>query len=1408
MDQFCGSPFWDWDVTWNTENPDFTPCFERTVLALVPCLFIWVFTAVDVYFSYTSASKEIPWSPLNIGKLCLTTLLVILEIGLLVVPRVILPAVIPSYVSYPVDLYVPAVRAATLILYATLLLYSKGKGVRSSGVQFLFWFFLTITQGIRFRTVIAGSYNDENLLEPSVFIMEVIYFPLVLGQLILHSWADVAPAYQLESEGPSKKACPEYTSSFLNRILFHWYTSLAWTGFRKPLEYSDLYELNWVDRSQNVVPFFDQHWPNDLNRGLNKKQDSPHKENGNGYQKHSSMEPKLSYGSNKSISKPEKEPGVFRTIVKAFGWSYFIGFMMRTTTDLMMFVSPQILSLLISFVGSDEPIWKGLMYATILFVNAFVGTLFNANGIHKFYMTGMRSKTVLISAVYRKALLLSNSAKRAESAGEIVNHMAVDVNYACEFSQYGYQLFGTPIIIAVALYFLWTILGPSAMAGVVVMFLLLPMNAFVASKIQKLQKQQMHNKDKRTKLMTEILSGMKVLKLYAWEPSFEDQVMKIRNDELRVLKHTAYLNSVSNFLWTCAPFLVAISTFGTYVMIDSNNVLDAQTAFVSLSLFNIMSQPLTFLPLLISGFIQASVAIKRLNKYLNADELVTDAVTHDENEPNPIVIEDGNFSWEQDVETLKDINFQVKDGELCGIVGPVGAGKSSLLSVLLNELIKTSGRVNTRGTLAYVAQQAWIQNATVRDNILFGKPYDPVKYMKVIEACALKPDLEILPAGDKTEIGEKGINLSGGQKQRISLARAVYSNAEVYLFDDPLSAVDAHVGKHIFEKVLGPKGMLRKKTRLLVTHGIVYLPFMDNISVMMDGRISESGTYQELLDKKGAFADFLHQHLTSEDVTEVEGTQAQKDLENALGDLTQIRQRKRLVSDSESEFSASEAGRRSRLSSSVTFCCCCSSRGDKLIETETAETEGVKASVYLDYFRAAGWGLTFATIAFYVVFQGFSVGTNLWLSEWTNLPVVNGTQDASERNFYLGIYAVLGFMQAVFILIATLIMALGTVKSANVLHFKMLQRILRAPLAFFDVTPIGRIVNRFSRDVDSMDNVLPMFLRFLLNGIFNVLATLVVISVSTPIFTAVILPVGLLYYFIQRFYVATSRQLKRLESITRSPIYSHFGETVSGASTIRAYNQQERFVQESEHRVDQNLMSYFCSVTANRWLQVRLETVGNTVVFFAALFAVLGRETLNAGLVGLSVSYAMQITMALIMLVRFTSDVETNIVAVERLKEYSNAPQEADWEVPSRKPKPSWPEAGQIIFNGYKTRYRPGLDLVLRNVTCKINPGEKIGIVGRTGAGKSSMTLALFRIVEASEGSIEIDGQNISRLGLHDVRGRITIIPQDPVLFSGSLRINLDPFDSLPDETLYHALELAHLRTFLWFHFARWPCRL
>ncbi|XP_040163164.1 multidrug resistance-associated protein 1 isoform X6 [Anopheles arabiensis] len=1392
MDEFCGSRFWDLNLTWYTDDPDLTPCFQQTVLVWAPCAFLWLFSFLELYYLRKSANKDVPWSFVNVSKLLVIGSLIVLTIVDLA------NAISTDGISAPLFYYTPVIKLASFIFVAILIYLNKHYGMRTSGLLFLFWFLLTVCSIPRVRTEIRAY--EARVVEDSwaeyQFVSFLIFFSLTCIMFLLNFFVDKPPRqskYEI-----TDKDCPELAASFPSRIFFAWFDRLAWVGFRKPLEVDDLWKMKPEDSSKEVSPAFLHHW----NETLEKTYQSRETSNDVTFKK---------LGNSARVdfrtTKAKNIASILPALIKTFGGTFLLGSFLKLGQDLLTFASPQILKLIIGFVGGEEPMWKGLMYAITLFVVAGTQTLLLGQYFNRMFFVGLRIRTALISAIYRKALIISNSARKGSTVGEIVNLMAVDAQRFMDLTTYINMIWSAPLQIGLALYFLWQILGPSVLAGLAVMIILIPVNGVIANMIKTLQIKQMKNKDERVKLMNEVLSGIKVLKLYAWEPSFEQQILKIRDKEVKVLKSAAYLNAGTSFIWSCAPFLVSLVTFATYVLVDENNVLDASTAFVSLSLFNILRFPLSMLPMLISNMVQTSVSVNRINTFLNQEELDPDNVQHDEKESSPLLIENGVFSWGGEETTLKNINVRVEKNQIVAVVGTVGSGKSSLLSAFLGEMDKISGRVNTLGRIAYVSQQAWIQNATLKDNILFGKPMDQRRYARVIEACALKPDIEMLPGGDMTEIGEKGINLSGGQKQRVSLARAVYNDADVYFLDDPLSAVDSHVGKHIFEQVIGPSGLLAKKTRVLVTHGITYLPNTDKIFVLRDGEISESGTYQELMDKKGAFAEFLIQHLQEVSEEEEDLDEIKQQLENSVGGEELLNQLKRSNSKRSRSESTSETGsvkdisrQNSTTDSNTSLRRRTSEKAPevaktKLIETEKSETGSVKWEVYKHYLKSIGLTLSVATVILNMIFQGFSIGSNLWLSRWSTDDTAGN--DTSRRDMYLGVYGAFGAGQVLSLYLSVLTLVMGSIQATLILHRRLLEGILRSGMTFFDTTPRGRIIARFSNDINTLDYSLPMNIKNFIPTVLRVVATLVVISISTPIFAAVIVPIGILYYAVQRFYVATSRQLKRLESVSRSPIYSHFGETIQGVQTIRAYSVQDRFILESDEKVDGNQLCYCPSIIANRWLAVRLEMVGNLIILFAALFAVLGRETMNAGLVGLSVSYALQITQTLNWLVRMTSDVETNIVAVERIKEYGETKQEAAWELPNSTLPRDWPEQGMVEFRDFQVRYREGLELVLRGISFTVNGGEKVGIVGRTGAGKSSLTLALFRIIESAGGSIVIDGQDISQLGLHALRSRLTIIPQDPVLFSGTLRINLDPFNAQSDDDIWKALEHAHLKTFV-----------
>ncbi|XP_071043193.1 multidrug resistance-associated protein 1 isoform X2 [Parasteatoda tepidariorum] len=1383
MDRVCESKFWDPSLTWNTTVPLFTPCFLKVGLIWAPVAFFWLFIPLEIYFISSTKKKLIPWSVLNISKLVIIFLMMALTIGDMSYQMVQFSKT--GHVA-PFEYYTPFLLFLTLAANAFVTLYQRKKGRITSAVLSLFWLFACIGTAVGYYTSLQKLYN-ENLnfdaeFEQYPFTMYVLYFAFSFTLFVFHGFADL-------KEKTSERESPEEKASFWSQITFFWFNPMAALGYRKPLTADDMWDLPEENTSKYLQAEFDKYWLPLVNKVLNHQK----KVKTQLSRRYSEMptddnECKVTISPDE-LDKELPKLSILKPILKVFGWQLFFTGSLKFFSSLITFVNPLILDKVIAFVGSNDPYWMGVVYAIGMFLSSMLESFLNGQYEYRIYIIAMRIRSCVISVVYKKALTLSNSARKNFTVGEVVNLMSVDTQRVMDYVQMVNYLWSAPLQIGVAIYLLWQQLGIATLGGLSVMILMIPLNGTISVFIRNFQVSLMKEKDIRTKLMNEIMNGIKVLKLYAWENSFIKEVMKIRNREVDSLRAQAYLNGAITFVFSSAPFLVSLASFAAYVLIDSNNVLDANKAFVSLSLFNILRLPTAFLPMIITYTAMFVVSLKRINKYLQGDELDKSIIEHNQSERDPVVIENGTFSWtKSDPPTLTNLNFSVKEGSLVAVVGQVGAGKSSLLSALLGDMVKWCGRINVKGSIAYVPQQAWIQNATLRKNVLFTKRYDEPWYKRVLEACALAQDLEILPGGDQTEIGEKGINLSGGQKQRVSLARAVYNDADIYYLDDPLSAVDAHVGKHIFEEVIGPKGVLKKKTRILVTHRISVLPEVDTIVVLQNGKVSEIGSYSELLAKKGAFADFLIQYLqeNAEEAVEempLDELNLMQEIAATIGVPPEVTRQLSKLSDGTDSDTASPAkserspsiigsgdGLRKRAKSwKESYHRRASKKsvvekpktGTRLTEKEGMEVGSVKASVYVDYMKSYGYWNTFWTILSYTLSTAFSLGSSLWLSAWSadaTDPVKS--VDTKLRDLRLGVYGGLGGGEIVFTIVTALLMNLACLRASTILHNDMLNHIMHAPMSFFDTTPLGRLLNRFSKDIDTADVTIRFNIRMLLIMSFRTLGAVLIICLETPIFIVAAIPLGILYYFLQKFYIPTSRQLKRLESTTRSPVYSHFSETVTGATCIRAFRADQQFMTHSNNLVDINNESYYPSLGASRWLAIYLEFLGYTVVFLAALFAILARDTLSPGIAGLSVSYALQMTGQLNMLVRATADVETNIVSVERCLEYTKTPVEADWKNEKNKPDPSWPSDGHIKFEQYATRYREGLELVLKGISCNINPSERCGIVGRTGAGKSSLTLALFRIVEAAGGKILIDGVEIAKLGLHDLRSKLTIIPQ------------------------------------------------
>ncbi|OBA20261.1 hypothetical protein METBIDRAFT_44026 [Metschnikowia bicuspidata var. bicuspidata NRRL YB-4993] len=1258
--------------------------------------------------------------------------------------------------------------AAAVVAFAIHYL-EQFKSNISNGVLLFYWLFQVVFGLAKFASLKLRS--EVNSTYATVSILATANAAFVL---LLESWFAPQPINAL---GQEIGVSPFDRADVFSRISFNWMAPLMKKGFYQYLSEVDLPFLPKSLKSENTSAAFYHFW---------NKQDSP---------------------------------SLVLALSKAFGAPFLLGGVFKGLQDLLAFVQPQLLRLLIRFVndysqsvkeGEPLPLTRGLMIAGAMFVVSVTQTACLHQYFQRAFDFGMNIKSSMTSVVYDKSLVLSNETKQASNTGDIVNLMAVDVQRLQDLVQNLQIIWSGPFQIVLCLYSLHGLLGNSMWAGVFIMVIMIPLNATIAKYQKKLQKTQMKFKDERSRLISEILNNIKSLKLYGWEAPYLLRLNHVRNDkELTNLKRMGIFSSVTNFSWNLAPFLVSCSTFGLFVLLNKDATLSTDIVFPALSLFNLLSFPLAVVPMVITNIVEAQVAISRLTKFLTSAELQKNAVTKlpraEKVGDVAVSVKNGTYLWskqkgeESYKVALSNINLEVKKGQLDCIVGKVGSGKSSILQCLLGDLYKLDGEAKIHGSVAYVSQVPWIINGTVRENILFGHKYDPQFYQKVLDACALSVDLKILPKKDKTEVGEKGISLSGGQKARLSLARAVYARADVYLLDDPLSAVDEHVGRHLINNVLGPQGLLRTKCKILATNAIHVLSIADNMHMVKDGKLVEQGTYTDIMSQERSQLRQLVLEFgkSTPESSKVNSSANSTKAEEIVPETEELGGLPTLVDVSETS-SLRRASAAPLLSDEERLLLQHEDEDedeDTKARKEHSEQGKVKWDVYKEYAKACNPFNVTVFLSTTVLSMAFNVLSNIWLKHWSEVNTDNGHNPSALK--YLGIYFLLGIGYSVSTLTQTCIMWIFcTIEGSKKLHNGMATSVLRSPMSFFETTPIGRILNRFSNDVYKVDEVLGRVFGMFFSNTVKVLFTIIVICFSTWQFIFIAIPLGVLYVYYQQYYLKTSRELRRVDSTTRSPIYANFQESLNGVSIIRAYGQEDRFKHLNRSRIDKNMRAYHPSSNANRWLAVRLELLGSIIILAASGLAILSLKsgTISAGLIGLSVSYSLQITQSLNWIVRMTVEVETNIVSVERILEYSRLTPEAPEIIEERRPRETWPEKGEVVFKNYSTRYRPELDLVLKNITMSVKPHEKIGIVGRTGAGKSSLTLALFRIIEAANGHIEIDNTDTSELGLADLRHKLSIIPQDAQVFQGTIRSNLDPTNCYSDEQLWRALELSHLK--------------
>ena len=1209
----------------------------------------------------------------------------------------------------------------------------------------------------------------------------------------------------------------EYDASWLSLLTFQWMAPIMSVGYQRPLELNDIWLVN-PNRSADV------------------------------------LSATLTASFQRRVKRGDRYPLIW-ALHETLKFEIWLGGLCQLMSSILQVISPYTLRYLISFAtqaylaqktNTDGPnLGRGIGLVIGITAMQMFQSLGTNHFIYRGQMVGAQSRAVLIQVIFEKAMKISGRAKAGGNApeefikqvnndlneaqrqkegrffrtvrnrlrskkgskpppskdttisgdgqgwgnGRIINLMSTDTYRVDQAAGMAHMVWTSPILVLITLVLLLVNLTYSALAGFALLVIGMPLLTKAIKSLFHRRRRINKITDQRVSMTQEILQSVRFVKYFGWESSFLERVNSIRKREIRSIQFLLAVRSAINAVSMSLPIFASMLSFITYNL--SRHPLDPAPIFSSLALFNSLRLPLNLLPLVIGQVTDAWASLGRIQDFLLAEERKEDFVW-DMDGKNAVYMQHADFTWERTttpedaavkkkqaklevsdkregtpkpdvaedsanevtkVEPFKlnDIEFSVGRHELVAVIGGVGSGKSSLLAALAGDMRKTGGSVTIGASRAFCPQYAWIQNTTFKENILFGKEYDRKWYDAVIDACALRPDLEMLPNADLTEIGERGITVSGGQKQRLNIARAIYFNSDIILMDDPLSAVDAHVGRHIFDHAIC--GLLKDKCRILATHQLHVLSRCDRVIWMQEGRIETIDTFQNLMSNNESFRRLM--------ATTAQEEKAEKD--------TQVKEG--LIENEDDAAKKRKAAK----------------RGAALMQKEERAIKAVPWRVYTAYIRASG-SILFGPmiILLLIISQGANITTNLWLSWWTS------NQFGYSTGLYIGVYAALGVAQALLMFAFSVVLsALGT-KASRVLLKKAMYRALRAPMSFFDTTPLGRITNRFSKDVDIMDNNLTDAMRMYFFTLAMITSVFILIIVYFHYFAIALGPLFAFFIFSASYYRASAREMKRHEAVLRSDVFSRFSEAVSGTSSIRAYGLQYQFVKTVRAAIDEMDSAYYLTFSNQRWLGVRLDSIGNLLVFTTGILVVTSRFDVSPSIAGLVLSYILSIVQMIQFTVRQLAEVENAMNSTERIYYYGN---ELDEEAPLHlKDVPNnWPQKGEIIFNNVQMRYREGLPLVLQGLNMTVEGGERIGIVGRTGAGKSSIMSALFRLVELSGGSISIDGINIAAVGLKDLRTRLAIIPQDPTLFRGTIRSNLDPFNEHTDLELWSALRQSDL---------------
>ncbi|XP_078192200.1 ATP-binding cassette sub-family C member 9 isoform X4 [Callithrix jacchus] len=1137
---------------------------------------------------------------------------------------------------------------------------------------------------------------------------------------------------------------------------------------------------------------------------------------------------------------PNRTPSIWLAMYRAFGRPILLSSTFRYLADLLGFAGPLCISGIVQRVNetqngtsnttgnsdtlsSKEFLENAYVLAVLLFLALILQRTFLQASYYVTIETGINLRGALLAMIYNKILRLSTSnlSMGEMTLGQINNLVAIETNQLMWFLFLCPNLWAMPVQIIMGVILLYNLLGSSALVGAAVIVLLAPIQYFIATKLAEAQKSTLDYSTERLKKTNEILKGIKLLKLYAWEHIFCKSVEETRMKELSSLKTFALYTSLSIFMNAAIPIAAVLATFVTHAYTSGNNLKPAE-AFASLSLFHILVTPLFLLSTVVRFAVKAIISVQKLNEFLLSDEIGDDSwrtgesslpfesckkhtgvqpktinrkqpgryhldsyeqstrrLRPTETEDIAIKVTNGYFSWGSGLATLSNIDIRIPTGQLTMIVGQVGCGKSSLLLAILGEMQTLEGKVHwsnrNRYSVAYAAQKPWLLNATVEENITFGSPFNKQRYKAVTDACSLQPDIDLLPFGDQTEIGERGINLSGGQRQRICVARALYQNTNIVFLDDPFSALDIHLSDHLMQE-----GILKflqddKRTLVLVTHKLQYLTHADWIIAMKDGSVLREGTLKDIQTKDVELYEHWKTLMNRQD------QELEKDMEADQTTLERKTLRRAMYSREAKAQMEDE---------------------DEEEEEEEDEDDNMSTVMRLRtkmpwktcwrYLTSGGFFLLILMIFSKLLKHSVIVAIDYWLATWTSEYNINSTGKA-DQTYYVAGFSILCGAGIFLCLVTSLTVEWMGLTAAKNLHHNLLNKIILGPIRFFDTTPLGLILNRFSADTNIIDQHIPPTLESLTRSTLLCLSAIGMISHATPVFLVALLPLGVAFYFIQKYFRVASKDLQELDDSTQLPLLCHFSETAEGLTTIRAFRHETRFKQRMLELTDTNNIAYLFLSAANRWLEVRTDYLGACIVLTASIASISGSS--NSGLVGLGLLYALTITNYLNWVVRNLADLEVQMGAVKKVNSFLTMESE-NYEGtmdPSQVPE-HWPQEGEIRIHDLCVRYENNLKPVLKHVKAYIKPGQKVGICGRTGSGKSSLSLAFFRMVDIFDGKIVIDGIDISKLPLHTLRSRLSIILQDPILFSGSIRFNLDPECKCTDDRLWEALEIAQLK--------------